>query len=81
MGMNSPGCLELTPLILLRPDSFTIRFDKELLNPDRNETLIVFRFRERLGGGGPPVKPLLEHWLATDIPVPPPPAATDGTGV
>ena len=47
------------------------RFDKELLNPDRNESLIIFRFRERLDGGGPSVKPLLEHWLATDIPVPP----------
>ncbi|KAF9575243.1 hypothetical protein EC968_003884 [Mortierella alpina] len=50
---------------------YLTRFDKELLNPDRNETLIVFRFRERLDGGGPSVKPLLEHWLATDIPVPP----------
>ncbi|KAG0368248.1 hypothetical protein BGX24_002890 [Mortierella sp. AD032] len=50
---------------------YLTRFDKELLNPDRNESLIVFRFRERLDGGGPSVKPLLEHWLATDIPVPP----------
>ncbi|KAG0327541.1 GATA-binding factor 2 [Dissophora globulifera] len=50
---------------------YLTRFDKELLNPDRNESLIVFRFRERLEGGGPSVKPLLEHWLATDIPVPP----------
>ncbi|KAF9946230.1 hypothetical protein BGZ70_003324 [Mortierella alpina] len=54
---------------------YLTRFDKELLNPDRNETLIVFRFRERLDGGGPFVKPLLEHWLATDIPVPPPTSA------
>ncbi|KAI7818825.1 hypothetical protein BC939DRAFT_462100 [Gamsiella multidivaricata] len=53
---------------------YLTRFDKELLNPDRNESLIVFRFRERLDGGGPSVKPLLEHWLATDIPVPPPPS-------
>ncbi|KAF9956107.1 hypothetical protein BGZ72_003009 [Mortierella alpina] len=45
------------------------RFDKELLNPDRNECLIVFRFRERLDGGGPPVKPLLEQWLKTEVPV------------
>ncbi|KAG0053250.1 hypothetical protein BGZ83_001420 [Gryganskiella cystojenkinii] len=59
---------------------YLTRFDKELLNPDRNETLIVFRFRERLGGGGPPVKPLLEHWLATDIPVPPQPSS-DGSGL
>ncbi|KAG0277875.1 hypothetical protein BGZ95_005168 [Linnemannia exigua] len=50
---------------------YLTRFDKELLNPDRNESLIIFRFRERLDGGGPSVKPLLEHWLATDIPVPP----------
>ncbi|KAI1303887.1 hypothetical protein EDD11_005293 [Mortierella claussenii] len=57
--------------ILLR--QYLTRFDKELLNPDRNESLIVFRFRERLDGGGPSVKPLLEHWLAADIPVPPPP--------
>ncbi|KAG0213730.1 hypothetical protein BGX28_003674 [Mortierella sp. GBA30] len=54
---------------------YLTRFDKELLNPDRNESLIVFRFRERLDGGGPCVKPLLEHWLATDIPVPPPPTS------
>ncbi|KAF9962370.1 hypothetical protein BGZ72_006191 [Mortierella alpina] len=54
---------------------YLTRFDKELLNPDRNESLIVFRFRERLDGGGPFVKPLLEHWLATDIPVPPPTSA------
>lgn len=47
------------------------RFDKELLNPDRNESLLVFRFRERLDGGGHSVKPLLEHWLTTDIPIPP----------
>ncbi|KAF9301763.1 hypothetical protein BGZ74_006301 [Mortierella antarctica] len=52
---------------------YLTRFDKELLNPDRNESLIVFRFRERLDGGGPKVKPLLEHWLTTDIPVPTPP--------
>ncbi|KAF9155497.1 hypothetical protein BG015_009689 [Linnemannia schmuckeri] len=45
------------------------RFDKELLNPDRNENSMVFRFRERLDGGGPPVKPLLEQWLTTEIPV------------
>ncbi|KAI8605441.1 hypothetical protein EDD21DRAFT_350012 [Dissophora ornata] len=51
---------------------YLTRFDKELLNPKRDESLIVFRFRERLDGGGPSVKPLLEHWLATDIPVPPP---------
>ncbi|KAG0224623.1 hypothetical protein BGW41_005031 [Actinomortierella wolfii] len=50
---------------------YMTRFDKELLNPDRNETLIVFRFRERLDGGGPPVKPLLEQWLTTEIPVAP----------
>ncbi|KAF9138131.1 hypothetical protein BG015_002476 [Linnemannia schmuckeri] len=50
---------------------YLTRFDKELLNPDRNESLIIFRFRERLDGGGPSVKPLLEHWLATDVPVPP----------
>ncbi|KAG0255627.1 hypothetical protein DFQ27_006170 [Actinomortierella ambigua] len=55
---------------------YMTRFDKELLNPDRNETLIVFRFRERLDGGGPPVKPLLEQWLTTEIPVPPPTTAT-----
>ncbi|KAG0337555.1 hypothetical protein BG000_005268 [Podila horticola] len=52
---------------------YLTRFDKELLNPDRNESLIVFRFRERLDGGGPKVKPLLEHWLTTEIPVPTPP--------
>ncbi|KAF9919476.1 hypothetical protein FBU30_010976 [Linnemannia zychae] len=46
-----------------------IRFDKELLNPDKNECTMVFRFRERLDGGGPPVKPLLEQWLTTEIPV------------
>ncbi|KAI1317547.1 hypothetical protein EDD11_008241 [Mortierella claussenii] len=60
------------------------RFDKELLNPDKNEISIVFRFRERLDGGGPPVKPLLEHWLATEIPVAVPPgakSATTATGV
>ncbi|KAF9402725.1 hypothetical protein BGX21_008986 [Mortierella sp. AD011] len=57
--------------VLLR--QYLTRFDKELLNPDRNESLIVFRFRERLDGGGPSVKPLLEHWLAADIPVPPHP--------
>ncbi|KAF8928812.1 hypothetical protein BGZ47_001417 [Haplosporangium gracile] len=45
------------------------RFDKELLNPDKNENSMVFRFRERLDGGGPPVKPLLEQWLTTEIPV------------
>ncbi|KAF9358828.1 hypothetical protein BGX26_000831 [Mortierella sp. AD094] len=45
------------------------RFQKDLLNPDKNETSIVFRFRERLDGGGPPVKPLLEQWLTTEIPV------------
>ncbi|KAF9354622.1 hypothetical protein BGX34_010904 [Mortierella sp. NVP85] len=45
------------------------RFDKELLNPDKDEVSIVFRFRERLDGGGPPVKPLLEQWLTTEIPV------------
>ncbi|KAK5809230.1 hypothetical protein F5H01DRAFT_370221 [Linnemannia elongata] len=45
------------------------RFDKELLNPDKNESSMVFRFRERLDGGGPPVKPLLEQWLTTEIPV------------
>ncbi|KAF9998367.1 hypothetical protein BGZ79_007958 [Entomortierella chlamydospora] len=45
------------------------RFKKDLLNPDKNETSIVFRFRERLDGGGPPVKPLLEQWLTTEIPV------------
>ncbi|CAO3565832.1 unnamed protein product [Mortierella alpina] len=45
------------------------RFGKELLNPERNECLIVFRFRERLDGGGPPVKPLLEQWLKTEVPV------------
>ncbi|KAF9574772.1 hypothetical protein EC968_005558 [Mortierella alpina] len=45
------------------------RFDKELLNPERGECLIVFRFRERLDGGGPPVKPLLEQWLKTEVPV------------
>ncbi|KAF9917917.1 hypothetical protein BX616_010863 [Lobosporangium transversale] len=44
------------------------RFNKDLLNPDKNETSIVFRFRERLDGGGPPVKPLLEQWLTTKIP-------------
>ncbi|KAF9186693.1 hypothetical protein BGZ51_009815 [Haplosporangium sp. Z 767] len=55
---------------------YLTRFDKELLNPDRNESLIVFRFRERLDGGGPSVKPLLEHWLTTDIhPPSPPPSA------
>ncbi|KAF9927921.1 hypothetical protein FBU30_002759 [Linnemannia zychae] len=54
--------------VLLR--QYLTRFDKELLNPDRNESLIIFRFRERLDGGGPAVKPLLEHWLTTDIPVP-----------
>ncbi|KAG0297691.1 hypothetical protein BGZ98_000483, partial [Dissophora globulifera] len=48
------------------------RFEKELLNADKNEILIVFRFRERLDGGGPPVKPLLEQWLTTEIPVAPP---------
>ncbi|KAF9349176.1 hypothetical protein BGX34_001981, partial [Mortierella sp. NVP85] len=32
--------------ILLR--QYLTRFDKELLNPDRNECLIVFQFRERL---------------------------------
>ncbi|KAG0092883.1 hypothetical protein BGZ93_008122 [Podila epicladia] len=48
---------------------FLTRFDKELLNPDKEESLIVFRFRERLDGGGPPVKPLLEQWLTTEIPV------------
>ncbi|KAF9581764.1 hypothetical protein BGW38_001103 [Lunasporangiospora selenospora] len=48
---------------------YLTRFDKELLNPERNESLIVFRFRERLDGGGPPVKPLLEQWLTTEIPV------------
>ncbi|KAG0265447.1 hypothetical protein BG011_004667 [Mortierella polycephala] len=52
---------------------YLTRFDKELLNPDRNESLIVFRFRERLDGGGPFVKPLLEHWLTTDIHPPSPP--------
>ncbi|KAG0326484.1 hypothetical protein BG004_002978 [Podila humilis] len=51
---------------------YLTRFDKELLNPDRKECLIVFKFRERLDGGGPKVKPLLEHWLTTDIPVPAP---------
>ncbi|KAF9187261.1 hypothetical protein BGZ51_001458 [Haplosporangium sp. Z 767] len=51
------------------------RFNKELLNPSRNETHIVFRFRERLDGGGPPVKPLLEQWLTTEIPVAVPPAS------
>ncbi|KAF9208231.1 hypothetical protein BGZ49_009451 [Haplosporangium sp. Z 27] len=56
--------------VLLR--QYLTRFDKELLNPDRNESLIVFRFREKLDGGGPSVKPLLEHWLAADIPVAPP---------
>ncbi|KAF9106646.1 hypothetical protein BGX27_009072 [Mortierella sp. AM989] len=45
------------------------RFQKDLLNPDKNEASIVFRFRERLDGGGPPVKPLLEQWLTTEIPV------------
>ncbi|KAF9540023.1 hypothetical protein EC957_004690 [Mortierella hygrophila] len=45
------------------------RFDRELLNPDKNENSMVFRFRERLDGGGPPVKPLLEQWLTTEIPV------------
>ncbi|KAF9902237.1 hypothetical protein BX616_001995 [Lobosporangium transversale] len=53
---------------------YLTRFDKELLNPDRNESLIVFRFRERLDGGGPFVRPLLEHWLTTDIPIPLPPS-------
>ncbi|KAF9435083.1 hypothetical protein BGZ76_006917 [Entomortierella beljakovae] len=60
----------ITMKALLR--QYLTRFDKELLNPDRDESLIVFRFRERLDGGGPSVKPLLLHWLATDIPVPPP---------
>ncbi|KAG0281013.1 hypothetical protein BGZ95_007383 [Linnemannia exigua] len=46
-----------------------LEFDKELLNPDKNENSMVFRFRERLDGGGPPVKPLLEQWLRTEIPV------------
>ncbi|KAF9434724.1 hypothetical protein BGZ76_007539 [Entomortierella beljakovae] len=46
-----------------------MKFQKDLLNPEKNETLIVFRFRERLDGGGPPVKPLLEQWLTTEIPV------------
>ncbi|KAG0251375.1 GATA-binding factor 2 [Mortierella polycephala] len=54
------------------------RFNKELLNPNKNETHIVFRFRERLDGGGPPVKPLLEQWLTTEIPVAVPPLSKAG---
>ncbi|KAF8980021.1 hypothetical protein BGZ46_004734 [Entomortierella lignicola] len=50
-------------------NQYLSRFQKDLLNPDKNETSIVFRFRERLDGGGPPVKPLLEQWLTTEIPV------------
>ncbi|KAG0365711.1 hypothetical protein BC939DRAFT_498241 [Gamsiella multidivaricata] len=56
------------------------RFDKELLNPDENESAIVFRFRERLDGGGPPVKPLLEQWLKTEIPVAAPPGSKPSAG-
>ncbi|KAF9988476.1 hypothetical protein BGZ75_009327 [Mortierella antarctica] len=56
------------------------RFDKELLNPERNECLIVFRFRERLDGGGPPVKPLLEQWLKTEVPVASQVALVAGSG-
>ncbi|KAG0211537.1 hypothetical protein BGX28_007761 [Mortierella sp. GBA30] len=52
---------------------------RELLNPDRNECWIVFRFRERLDGGGPPVKPLLEQWLKTEVPVATP-SATPSLG-
>ncbi|KAG0202681.1 hypothetical protein BGX31_003535 [Mortierella sp. GBA43] len=55
--------------VLLR--QYLTRFDKELLNPDRNECLIVFRFREQLDGNGHSVKPLLDYWLTTDIPIPP----------
>ncbi|KAG0023789.1 hypothetical protein BGZ81_007926 [Podila clonocystis] len=58
---------------------FLTRFDKELLNPDKEESLIVFRFRERLDGGGPPVKPLLEQWLTTEIPVATPVETPVGT--
>ncbi|KFH62979.1 hypothetical protein MVEG_11017 [Podila verticillata NRRL 6337] len=58
---------------------FLSRFDKELLNPDKEESLIVFRFRERLDGGGPPVKPLLEQWLTTEIPVATPVETPVGT--
>ncbi|KAF9321308.1 hypothetical protein BG003_002489 [Podila horticola] len=58
---------------------FLTRFDKELLNPDKDENLIVFRFRERLDGGGPPVKPLLEQWLTTEIPVATPVETPVGT--
>ncbi|KAF9581370.1 hypothetical protein BGW38_001638 [Lunasporangiospora selenospora] len=47
---------------------YLTRFDKEFLNPDRHESLIIFRFRERLESGGPQIKPLLEHWLTMDIP-------------
>ncbi|KAG0056009.1 hypothetical protein BGZ83_006622 [Gryganskiella cystojenkinii] len=58
-------------MILLKATlrQYLSRFEKDLLNPDRNENSLVFRFRERLDGGGPPVKPLLEQWLTTEIPV------------
>ncbi|KAG0006585.1 hypothetical protein BGZ65_006370 [Modicella reniformis] len=66
---DDDGVSTIIMKVLLR--QYITRFEQELLNPDRNESLIEFQFREQLDGGGPSVKPLLKHWLTTEIPTAP----------
>ncbi|RUS33685.1 hypothetical protein BC938DRAFT_470578 [Jimgerdemannia flammicorona] len=43
---------------------YMTRFDSELLNPERSETAVVFRFLEKLDpNGGAVVRRILERWL------------------